>query len=142
MPKLQVIKDGEKECTRCGNTLSLDFFYQKPSGRYRSECINCKSDIDREYYLRNKDKAKDDFLQKTYGVTTRDVEKLRVEQDYKCVTCGEEESGRGLFVDHDHETGEVRGLLCQHCNTALGMAKDNVETLKNMIKYLEKEDVT
>jgi transcription elongation factor Elf1 len=142
MPKLQVIEDGKKECTRCGDTLSLDFFYQKPSGRYKSECMNCKRDIDREYYLRNKGKAKDDFLQKTYGVTTKDVERMRVEQDYECATCGEEESGRGLFVDHDHETGEVRGLLCQNCNTALGMAKDNVETLKNMIRYLEKEDVT
>ena len=138
MPKLQVIKDGKKECTRCGETLPLDLFKQRASGRYRSECNDCKSSTDRKYYLRNKDRMKDKSLQKTYGITTRDVEKLKVEQDYKCAICGEEESGRGLFVDHDHETGKVRGLLCHHCNVALGMAKDSVETLKNMIRYLGK----
>ena len=117
----------------------LDYFYQRPNGRYKSECMDCKSERDREYYLRTKDKAKNSFLQNSYGITTRDVESMRVEQDYKCKICGDDESGRGLFVDHCHDTGAVRGLLCHTCNAGLGMAKDNIEILKSMIKYLERQ---
>ena len=42
-----------------------------------------------------------------------------------------------LCVDHDHESGNVRGLLCHHCNTMLGLAFDDVSTLTNAIKYIE-----
>ena len=45
-----------------------------------------------------------------------------------------------LHVDHDHVTGEVRGLLCQSCNQAMGFMKDSVQTLKSAIKYLEKHN--
>lgn len=41
-------------------------------------------------------------------------------------------------VDHDHETGEIRGILCEYCNRALGMVKDDVAVLENMINYLKK----
>ena len=45
-------------------------------------------------------------------------------------------------VDHDHITGKVRGLLCGSCNRALGLIKDNLETLVRLQKYLEKSNVT
>ena len=140
MPKLQIIEDGKKECTKCGETLPLENFRKRTDRRgYTSECKDCKSSNDKEWYKQNKESARNNYFKGTYGITTKDVERLKVEQDYKCAICDEEESGRGLFVDHDHDTGEVRGLLCHHCNSGLGMAKDNVEILKNMIKYLEKE---
>lgn len=44
---------------------------------------------------------------------------------------------KGLQYDHDHKTGKFRGWLCLNCNTALGLVKDNTETLKSLIKYLE-----
>lgn len=51
-----------------------------------------------------------------------------------CALCGSIEN---LFLDHDHLTGEVRGALCRHCNTALGAFKDSVQELKMAIDYLE-----
>lgn len=51
-----------------------------------------------------------------------------------CAAC---DSTEKLHVDHDHTTGKVRGLLCHGCNIALGMAKDNPRTLRNLASYLE-----
>ena len=45
--------------------------------------------------------------------------------------------GKTLSVDHNHTTGQVRGLLCQKCNAMIGMANDNIEILQSAIKYLE-----
>ena len=139
MPKLQVIEDGRKQCGSCDEWFDVESFGKRPNGSYKTYCVDCKTEMDREYYERTKDDAKDRFLVRTYGISTRDVERMKVAQDYKCATCGDEESGRGLFVDHDHETGEVRGLLCHNCNSSLGLVKDNIDTLKAMIEYLEKE---
>lgn len=65
------------------------------------------------------------------------------DQDYKCGICetdvhdtvGENDPKRGV-VDHDHETNLIRGILCHDCNRALGLVKDNKETLKRMLEYL------
>ena len=67
-------------------------------------------------------------------------------QNYKCAICSKEETHLGrsgevipLAVDHCHKTGVVRGLLCTHCNLALGQLKDNSITLRRAALYLEKE---
>ena len=59
-------------------------------------------------------------------------------QDYRCGICHkhQDEFKRGLFVDHDHVTGVVRGLLCVRCNSLLGLSLDSISVLKNAIKYL------
>lgn len=51
-----------------------------------------------------------------------------------CQVCG---SDKKLCIDHDHESGRVRGVLCDNCNKALGHAKDDIETLKGLVSYLE-----
>lgn len=56
-----------------------------------------------------------------YGITPRDYKQLVLDQDGACFLCGEPPDERGLMVDHDHETGVVRGLLCNECNTGLGL---------------------
>jgi hypothetical protein len=62
--------------------------------------------------------------------------KLRPPLGTPCAIC----TGRMsvLCWDHDHDTGEFRGWICSKCNTMLGFAKDNVKTLNNAIKYLQK----
>ena len=74
-----------------------------------------------------------------YGLTVDDYNKMYKEQNGKCAICKTDclSERFGKFdVDHDHETGKIRGLLCNKCNTGLGLFKDNVEHLKSAIEYL------
>ena len=59
-------------------------------------------------------------------------------QNYRCGICHkhQDEFKMGLFVDHDHATGAVRGLLCVRCNSLLGLSLDSISVLENAIKYL------
>lgn len=76
-----------------------------------------------------------------YGITVEDYDRMLVVQGGKCALCFAEpvdEPGKRLHVDHCHDTGKVRGLLCVACNTGMGKLRDNVEVLKRAIEYLEK----
>ena len=87
--------------------------------------------------------VKKHFLKKLYGLTPEAYKALLESQDYVCKICKEPETHKGktgsrsLCVDHDHKTGRVRGLLCNSCNTMLGVAKDNPTTLLKAIQYLK-----
>jgi hypothetical protein len=72
-----------------------------------------------------------------YGMTGADYETLLNEQGGKCAICDATYSKtRALAVDHDHDTGQVRGLLCGRCNSALGMLGDDPETAAKATAYL------
>ena len=76
-----------------------------------------------------------------HGVTEGQFQQMHAEQDGKCAGCLEVldlETPRKTHVDHCHATGAIRGLLCNLCNSALGHARDNTETLQRLIGYLEK----
>jgi hypothetical protein len=84
-------------------------------------------------------KNKHHRLKKMFGLTPEAWETLFREQEYRCAICrSTETSGKDWHTDHDHVTGKLRNILCYHCNLLLGMAKDNIETLKRAILYLEK----
>lgn len=74
------------------------------------------------------------------GWTPEEYEYALKIQNGKCAICGcilgtsIETQG---CADHDHLTGKPRGVLCMHCNTALGLLKDNIENLENAIRYIE-----
>ena len=73
-----------------------------------------------------------------YGLTTKQYIKMHEDQDYKCAICKKEPSGKfGLVVDHNHETDRIRGLLCSPCNKALGHVREDVQVLKNAIRYIQ-----
>ena len=78
------------------------------------------------------------WLLRKYAMTVEDYNELLIEQDYACAICKKHvsEFERPLFVDHDHATGVIRGLLCNACNNILGQAYDNIEILKESINYL------
>jgi Recombination endonuclease VII len=76
---------------------------------------------------------------KQYGLTLDDYDLMVIEQGGRCAVCRAGTPGRGKpnwNVDHDHETGAVRGLLCHNCNMALGMLGDNVDVAKALVGYL------
>jgi hypothetical protein len=59
----------------------------------------------------------------------------------KCEICGDVVSGRRLAVDHCHDTGKLRGFLCNTCNAGLGMFKDSMFIMGRAIKYLHKHSL-
>lgn len=72
-----------------------------------------------------------------YGLTEADYQALSAAQDGKCAICrAEPKEGWPLVVDHCHETGVVRGLLCDGCNQAIGRLGDNAESLQRALSYL------
>jgi hypothetical protein len=76
---------------------------------------------------------------KKYGLTIDEYYEMEQAQDYRCAICHTNEpGGRGRWhVDHDHDTGKVRGLLCIHCNLGLGHFKDSPTFLDAAIRYLD-----
>ncbi len=81
---------------------------------------------------------KNQYLKYTYGITIDRFDEILAEQGGKCAVCGRTEPcGKASWhVDHDHETGRVRGLLCHFCNTAIGALGDSVDVLNRCIRYL------
>ncbi len=84
-------------------------------------------------------------LRRAYGLTPEEYDQLSQQQGGLCAICGEREMQvnqygvKRLAVDHDHETGLVRGLLCNNCNNGLGRFKDNPERLLRAVSYLNHE---
>lgn len=74
-------------------------------------------------------------LQRLYGLTLAEYHLLEDYQERSCAIC--KKQGARLCVDHDHETREVRGLLCQHCNKGLGHFLDDPALLRKAAEYLE-----
>jgi len=75
------------------------------------------------------------FRAKKYGITVTQLKLMEAMQMGRCKTCNSPFT-KTPHVDHCHTTGKVRGLLCSQCNMALGLIKDNPQTLQNMIHYL------
>lgn len=116
----------EKRCKHCG----FSFIPQAPSEHYC--CDKCKDYGTIEAYYK-----------RTYGITIKDYLDIAEEQGYVCAICGQDNFKMGdfhsgvLVVDHDHQTGKVRGLLCHNCNRALGLLHDDKSALSQALKYLE-----
>lgn len=81
-------------------------------------------------------------LKHRYGITLDEYNKMFIEQKGCCKICNIHQINitRKLAVDHCHKTQEVRGLLCNNCNTALGLFKDNITTMANAINYLKENN--
>lgn len=83
-------------------------------------------------------------LKKKYNMSIDDYINLLKLQDNKCKICGANLSVHGpdnkAYVDHNHFTGKIRGLLCRNCNLGIGLFNDNPISLINASKYLEEND--
>ena len=138
-------------CRVCGEEKNLldDYYFVRkdrslPSS-YSYECKACTIERTTNYNKRNSNSVRSQYLKRNYGLTFEEFDSMLSKQDNCCAICkGKEPYGRHkrFTVDHNHKTGEVRGLLCNRCNTALGLVEDNIHTLKSMIQYLESHEET
>lgn len=148
----------QKKCPRCCVVLPASAFNK--SKRYRdglqTYCRSCHSAMQRERYAADpvaklkrqmrarKRKSKNPLAQrehelnKLYGLTLEQWLAILKSQGGVCAICKEEcKTRKGLCVDHDHDSGRVRGLLCMKCNAGLGMFRDNLDMLRSAVTYLE-----
>jgi len=127
----------EKKCTRCTRTLPISCFGKRSSNQllHRSWCKECGNTERRTNYGPRS-------MQKLYGITVEDYQRMMADQGSRCAICRNPESGkrgeRGfpLSVDHCHKTGKVRGLLCSKCNLGIGNFNDDIAILEASVKYL------
>ena len=94
----------------------------------------------RRRYAANPKQKRSTQLKTNYGITLDDYHKMYTEQNGQCAVCSENktDNGRGgLVVDHCHESGAVRKLLCTHCNKGLGHFRDDVQRMVKAIEYLK-----
>lgn len=87
----------------------------------------------------NKNYSKNWYLHTKYGLTLDAFNSMISGQGGKCASCGSSDwPVKGPVVDHDHETGEVRGILCHFCNAAAGLLSDSPEKLRKLADYLDR----
>ena len=141
-----------KTCTVCKKELPLTDYHKssvsKDSFSYR--CKSCDKKARMKYREENSEKfymnARKRALKFKYGITLEEYEKVLAEQKGLCACCGVDKNATGgsreywnFAVDHCHETGEIRGLLCNACNRGIGLLGDTAENLQRAVDYLRKE---
>jgi hypothetical protein len=134
-----------KQCSRCEQELPLSNFIRRKfdSGNwgYVSWCKPCRNAKAKKQWTDGS--IRDSAYRRKFGITIEDYDAMFACQGGRCAICKTDQpTGHGakngrFSVDHDHATGEVRGLLCSGCNTALGGFKDNVDVMKNAIHYIQ-----
>lgn len=98
-----------------------------------------KSEHRKEYQKKYKQKnGFKYYLKGRYNITIEQYTEMFLSQNGKCAICHEPIVTRECSVDHNHETGQVRGLLCNNCNFSIGLLKDNFIFAYNTAKYLAK----
>lgn len=129
---------------RCSTCKEMKYFkdFSKHRGQpdgHHPQCKECRSKYkpSPEAKARQKKKLATWNRFKSSGFTQEDYEQKFAEQDGKCAICGTpKEENRDLCADHNHDTGQKRGLLCHRCNTGIGLLQDNVDVLCAAIDYL------
>lgn len=133
-----------KLCTKCGETKPLSDFH-KGTGRkdgHASHCKVCSNERARQWNKNNperkayfRDRDNDKRTADRYNLSAQELKDLRYAAAGRCAICKRE---LRLVVDHDHETGRVRGMLCRRCNLGIGHLDDNPVTLIAALAYLSK----
>lgn len=112
-------------------------------------CRPCASNRAKQWHKNNPERYFFNQIRAKYGISQKDYISMVEAQNNKCAICFKEETApnvwkegeyRRLAIDHNHKTGEIRGLLCYRCNTTLGKLEDDVNLLEQMVKYLKEND--
>ena len=119
---LVVMADESKVCIKCLETKTLNEFYTRTDGKKRTSCIPC--------YLANCIGAV-----KVLAKRKNQFDKLVAINGDSCEICQQP----ATMIDHNHATGQVRGLLCRACNLGLGKFEENLESMSRSLVYLAAE---
>lgn len=148
-------RDGLKSWCKTCSSENMKGYYQQNADRMKARSASPEVRQKRDAYMRSErgkamvrayyatprgqEISRRSKLKSTFGLTLEAYDELLAKQDNGCGICGRSRSddGRRLAVDHCHNTGRVRGLLCSACNLALGMFGDDIEMLKRAVVYLE-----
>jgi hypothetical protein len=133
-------------------------FYKNKDG-FKARCKSCLKVYDAKLYKKNPEllkaraqryrkknsaKVKNLALQWRYGISLDQYHEMLKAQNNCCAVCQTLKPGgnskKYFYVDHSHKTGKVRGLLCYHCNLALGMLKDNPKAIDRLVEYVARHE--
>jgi hypothetical protein len=155
MPRLAYDKP-TKVCVDCKVEYPTESFevnnkYHTKTGKTtyhrRNQCKKCRLRYRRERHAKIahlpevKYKKRMQGLRERYGISAEQYLEIAEKQENLCAICGNPPGSQALSVDHDHETGEIRALLCAGCNLGLGWFRDNIEVMRQAIEYLRKHGV-
>ena len=125
-----------KLCPDCGEWKQLDEFPRNRNckdGRH-PYCKPCHNARGKESKPRLYGGSRHYHLKRRYGIGADEFDELVLQQGGVCAICGRPDPEH---VDHDHETGAVRGILCFNCNGGLGQFRDSIDSLLTAASYLE-----
>ena len=145
-PKARYDAAGNKQCSVCQRFLSLDGFHcvTKSWDKRALLCRSCGKAKSKNYYRHQGASTRLAYRLKQVGKDRAWYEDRLMQQDYRCAIClrsfvlGRQRSSEKPCIDHDHQTGVARGLLCGHCNRAIGSLGESVENFARAIAYLKK----
>lgn len=130
-------------CQKCKETKDSSEFHKNRRHKtgHHQRCKPCRVEDAGKRWREQKEKLSYENagyrMKSVYGITMEEYEEMARDVDFSCEICGVRyDKSKRLCVDHDHETGEVRGLLCNSCNRGLGFLKDSSEILKKALAYL------
>jgi hypothetical protein len=136
-----------KKCSKCEEVKSLSEFSRNSAARdgHLSRCKVCKAEYDRlrwdanrdELLVKNRQRYHEQGKLWKYGITNEQWAVLFEKQGECCSICKTKSPNKNQWcTDHDHATGQVRGILCHHCNRALGLLGDSSSNLLSALEYL------
>lgn len=133
------IIDGKIRCSVCREMIATSGFAPSMQAAGNGVCRACRRAVYKKPISREKQKC---YNLRRYGLRAAEYYQLLEHQSGACACCGAKKNsdGRALYVDHDHATGEIRGLLCYACNTGIGALKDSVAGVQQALAYLTKTD--
>jgi len=137
----------ERVCKECGELKPHSDFPYNTTYRdnIRPNCIPCRRKYEVKQYHKHKhkkpydyEKDKDSKLKRAYGISFQEYKEMLAAQEGKCAICGTQDMGKrkAFAVDHCHTCNEVRGLLCSPCNTAIGLLREDLNTMKRAMEYV------
>lgn len=141
-----------KQCTKCLSVKTLEHFTKRGDypDRYRSQCKECtRSSNNNRYHTKyagpsHRKRGYKHVLKNKYGLTPQEFSSLLESQESECLICSSKledmfkhTEGKRAVVDHCHDTGKVRGILCGTCNTGIGNLQDSTKLLEKAIEYLK-----